>query len=78
MAAKTVTKVETVLTAVKRGGRRLAFKVESGEHKVKVSGSRTEVMIGGKSSSRGKLKVGMNCEISYLGNGNEARKISCK
>jgi len=78
MAANTVTKVKTVLTAVKRGGRRLSFKVKGGEHKVKVSGSRTEVMIGGKSGSRGNLKVGMACEIAYLGNGNEARKISCK
>lgn len=78
MASKTIAKVKTVLTAVKRGGRRLSFKVKGGEQKVKVSGSRTQVMIGGKSSSRGKLKVGMNCEISYLGNGNEARKVSCK
>ena len=78
MAAKTIIKVKTVLTAVKRGGRRLAFKVGSGEHKAKVSRSRTEVLIGGKSSSRGKLKPGMACEIAYLGNGNEARKISCK
>jgi len=78
MAAKTVTKVKTVLTAVKRGGRRLSFKVGGGEHKVKVSGSRTEILIGGKSGSRGKLKVGMDCQISYLGNGNEARKIACK
>ena len=50
----------------------------SPEHKVKVSGSRTEIFIGGKSSSRGKLKPGMACEIAYLGNGNEARKVSCK
>ncbi len=78
MAAKTVTKVKTVLTSVKRGGRRLTFKVKGGEHKVKVSRSRTEVLIDGKSSSRGKLKPGMTCEIAYLGNGNEARKVSCK
>ncbi|MEE8140726.1 MAG: hypothetical protein V3T66_07430, partial [Alphaproteobacteria bacterium] len=64
--------------AVKRGGRRLAFKVKGGEHKAKVSRSRTEVLIGGKPDSRGKLKAGMACEIAYLGNGNEARKISCQ
>ncbi|MDX1485072.1 MAG: extracellular solute-binding protein [Alphaproteobacteria bacterium] len=78
VASTATVKVKTQLTAVRRGGRRLAFTVKGGEHKVKVSRSRTEVMIGGKASSRGKLKVGMACEIVYLGNGNEARKISCK
>ncbi len=78
MAAKTIIKVKTILTAVKRGGRRLAFKVGGSEHKAKISRSRTEIVIGGKSSSRGKLKAGMACEIAYLGNGNEARKVSCK
>jgi iron(III) transport system substrate-binding protein len=78
MAATTVSKVKTVLTSVKRGGRRLAFKVGGGEHKAKVSRSRTEILIGGKASSRGKLKPGMKCDIAYLGNGNEARKVSCK
>ena len=78
MAAKTIIKVKTVLTAVKRGGRRLAFKVKGGEHKAKISRSRTEIVIGGKSSSRSKLKPGMACEIAYLGNGNEARKVACK
>jgi iron(III) transport system substrate-binding protein len=78
VAGTKIVKVKTVLTAVKRGGRQLGFKVGGGEHKAKVSGSRTEVMIGGKPGSRGKLKVGMACEIAYLGNGNEARKIACK
>ncbi|MCZ6813264.1 MAG: extracellular solute-binding protein [Alphaproteobacteria bacterium] len=78
VASTTIVKAKTVLTSVKRGGRRLAFKVKGGEHKVKVSRSRTEVFIGGRPGSRGKLKVGMACEISYLGNGNEARKISCQ
>jgi hypothetical protein len=78
VASTKLVKIKTVLTAVKRGGRRLAFKAKGGEHKVKTSRSRTEVSIGGKPSSRGNLKVGMACQISYLGNGNEARKISCK
>ena len=78
VAATKLYKVKTVLTAVKRGGRRLAFKVGGGEHKVKVSGPRTEVVIGGKQSSRDNLKVGMACEIAYLGDGNEARKIACQ
>ncbi len=78
VASTTIAKAKTVLTSVKRGGRRLKFKVKGGEHKVKVSRSRTEVFIAGKPSSRGKLKVGMACEIAYLGNGGEAKKISCK
>ena len=78
VAASTTMNAKTVLTAVKRGGRRLIFKVKGGEHKIKVSRSRTEIVIGGKGSSRGKLKAGMSCEIAYLGNGNEARKVSCK
>jgi hypothetical protein len=76
--ATTASKAKTVLTAVNRGGRSLVFKVKGGEHKVKVSRTRTEIKIGGKVSSRGKLKAGMNCEITYLGDGNEARKVSCK
>lgn len=78
VAATTTVKVVTKLTAVKRGGRLLRFKVKGGEHQVKMSKSRSAVEIGGKPSSRGKLKVGMSCEIAYLGNGNEARKVSCK
>jgi hypothetical protein len=78
VAPTAITKVTTVLTEVKRGGRRLKFKVKGGEHKVKMSRSRSEVLIGGKPSTRSKLKVGMACRISYLGNGNEARKVSCK
>lgn len=78
MAATKVFQVRTVLTAVKRGGRLLKFKVKKGEHQVKMSRSRSEVVIGGKTSSRSNLKAGMACEISYLGDGNEARKVSCK
>jgi iron(III) transport system substrate-binding protein len=78
MAATKVFNVKTVLTAIKRGGRVLRFKVKAGEHEVKMSKSRSEVLIGGKASARGKLKAGMACEIAYLGNGNEARKVSCQ
>jgi ABC-type Fe3+ transport system substrate-binding protein len=78
LVSKTITKVKTKLTAVEKGGRGLRFKVKGGEHKVKMSGSRSEVTIGGKRSARSKLKAGMECEISYLGNGNEARKVSCQ
>ncbi|MDX1484716.1 MAG: hypothetical protein R3229_09560 [Alphaproteobacteria bacterium] len=70
--------VKTALTQIKRGGRRLFFKVKGKTHKVKVSGSRTKVTIGGKKTKRKNLKVGMNCAITYKGDGSEAKSVSCK
>lgn len=74
-------KMKTVtakITAKKRGGRRMFFMVKGKQHKIKVSGSRTDVLINGEMSSRGKVKVGMMCKIVYPGNGKEAKSISCK
>ena len=47
--------------------------------KLRVSGSRTEVMIGGKISPRSGLKTGMTCEVSWAKRGSriEARKVIC-
>jgi iron(III) transport system substrate-binding protein len=70
--------VNTKLTGVKRGGRQLVFKAGGAEHKVKLSRSRTKVLIGGQPSERGKLKRGMACAITYPGNGEEAKQVSCK
>lgn len=71
-------KVRTALTKIKRGGRRLFFKVKGKEHKVKISRSRSRIIIKGQDSDRGKLKVGMNCKITYPGNGGEAKVVDCK
>ena len=76
MLVKTTT-VTSVLTAIKRGGRRLFFKVGAQTHKVRVSGRRTKVFIGGKKTKRKNLKVGMSCKITYPENGGEAQKIAC-
>ena len=73
--SKTVT---SVLKDIKRGGRRLFFKVGAETHKVAVSGRRTKVFIGGKKTKRKNLKVGMSCKITYPENGGEAQKIDCK
>jgi tripartite-type tricarboxylate transporter receptor subunit TctC len=73
-----IAKVTTKLTEIKRGGRRLFFKVKGGTHKVKVSGSRTKVFIAGKKTKRKYLKVGMECTIIYKGNGAEAKSVKCK
>ncbi len=70
-------KVSVKLEAVKRGGRWLHFTVKGKKHKTKVSGSRTKVKIAGKKAKRKKLKAGMKCKISYLGNGAEAKTVDC-
>lgn len=45
----------------------------------KPSGSRTRITVDGKDASRGDLKVGMNCEISYQAGGdNEPVEMACK
>ncbi len=41
------------------------------------SSSRTKVSIDGKKAKRKALKAGMVCEISYAGNGGEARTVKC-
>lgn len=70
--------VSTTITDIKKGGRVLHFMVKGKNHKTKVSGSRTKVTIGGKEGSRKGIKVGMACDVSYQGNGTEAKKIACK
>lgn len=77
-AGKKMKTVTAKITAKKRGGRRMFFMVKGKTHKIKVSGSRTDVLIDGEMSSRGKVKVGMTCKIVYPGNGKEAKSISCK
>ena len=71
-------KVKTVIADVKKGGRSIAFKVGGDSHQAKISKSRTKITIGGKSAKRGALKAGLDCEITYAGNGGEAKSIACK
>jgi hypothetical protein len=77
-SSKKLKTVTAKITAKKRGGRQMEFMVEGKTHKVKVSGSRTDITVGGQMASRGKVKVGMTCKIAYPGNGKEAKSISCK
>ena len=72
-----VVTVSTMIDATANGNRELSFKVDGKTHKVSVSGSRTEVTIGGNKESRKKIKVGMACDISYQGDGTEAKKVAC-
>jgi tripartite-type tricarboxylate transporter receptor subunit TctC len=72
-------KIKATLTAVKRGGRRIFFKTSKGaDDKSKISGSRTTVKIGGKTTKRSNLKPGMGCNITYRGPGTEALLVACK
>ncbi len=64
---------------VQRGGRVLVFKHAGKTQKVRVSGSRTEITVGGKISPRGAVKTGMTCEVGWTKRGDrlEAQKIVC-
>lgn len=64
---------ENKISDVHPEGRSLTW----GGKKYSVSGSRTDVMIGGKQASREQLKSGMNCKV-VAGKGEEASKVECK
>lgn len=62
-----------------RGGRLLFFNDSSGKKvKARISGSRTKVKIHGKDDIRKNIAVGMTCEITYPGPGQEAKTVSCQ
>lgn len=68
-------KVEGKVTKTERGGRMIHMGDKSG----KISGSRTDVQINGKSGDREDIKVGMTCAADLKGkSGSEAKMISCK
>jgi tripartite-type tricarboxylate transporter receptor subunit TctC len=79
LARKLVTFQTTtaVLDNVEREGRVLVFKVGGSTQRANVSGSRTQVTVGGKKVDRKALKPGMKCEVTYSGNGGEAQKVQC-
>jgi tripartite-type tricarboxylate transporter receptor subunit TctC len=43
-----------------------------------ISGSRTKLTVNGEPAKRKSLKVGMTCEVVYLGPGTEAKTMSCQ
>ena len=71
--------IKVKLDEVQRDGRVLVFKHKGKEMKVQVSGSRTEITVGGKMSPRSAVKTGMTCEVGWTGQGGklEAKKIVC-
>jgi tripartite-type tricarboxylate transporter receptor subunit TctC len=70
--------VRSKISAIKKGGRSISFKVRRGKtHKVKVSGKRTKITIGGKPAKRSALKKGMTCRFIYRKNKKTAKSIAC-
>jgi ABC-type Fe3+ transport system substrate-binding protein len=70
--------VTTKLVKPKRGGRRLTFMVGDKTHTVKISGSRTAIIVNGQQVARVALKAGMMCTFVYPGNKSEALEVICK
>lgn len=65
------------VSKVEREGRVVTL---SGGEKFRISGSRTEVMIGGKEGDRADIKTGMDCsaDIGEVKGRMEAKWIKCK
>lgn len=70
--------VSAKLTEVGNGGRAVMFPVGSETHTAEISSGRTAVSIAGQKAERAALKAGMDCEISYPGDKQEAAAITCK
>jgi hypothetical protein len=69
---------KVVIKKVVRKGRRLVVSSKGKDFKVKISRSRTGVVIGGKKDKRKNFKVGMRCTITWPKVNSEAKKVSCK
>jgi tripartite-type tricarboxylate transporter receptor subunit TctC len=77
--SKAVIPVETKMgkiTGLKRGGRRVAWEGDGTKGRLRVSGSKTEIMVGGKKAKRSALKEGMACAFTFQASA--AKKIDCK
>jgi tripartite-type tricarboxylate transporter receptor subunit TctC len=66
------------VTAVKRKGGRVSFKLKGKKVTVKVSKSKTKITIAGKKAKRSAVKAGMSCKITHQGNRTAANAITCK
>jgi tripartite-type tricarboxylate transporter receptor subunit TctC len=70
---KTTGLVKTVV----RGGRGLVVEKQGKDLKVKISNSRTAIVVNGKKAKRGALKTGMNCAITWPKVNGEAKEVNC-
>jgi tripartite-type tricarboxylate transporter receptor subunit TctC len=64
------------LTGIEDDGGTIAF--ADGGKPVKAGTAGAKISIAGQASKRGDLKQGLDCDISYLGNGDLARTIACR
>jgi tripartite-type tricarboxylate transporter receptor subunit TctC len=71
-------KIKTKLETVKADGSELSFTAREDVHTVTLSGERSKVTLGGQASGRDKLKPGMACEVTYMGDKSEATLIACE
>ncbi|MBT3793026.1 MAG: hypothetical protein HN658_05965 [Rhodospirillales bacterium] len=71
-------KSTTKIKAVKRKGRRLVVTEKGKDYKVKISRSRTTVIINGKTTKRKNLKAGMKCTITWPKVNGEAKEVNCR
>ena len=79
MQVASAPKLVKVTLEVQKEGRVLLFKSGGKKMKLKVSGSRSEITVGGKLSPRSALKTGMTCQVGWAkkGKGLEARQVVC-
>ena len=68
---------KAIVKKVVRNGRRLVVTSNGKELKVKISRSRTGVMIGSKKTKRKNIKVGMACTITWPKVNSEAKLVDC-
>lgn len=67
------------ITTLEDRNKKVTMKRDNGKtFKTKLSGSRTTIMVAGKTVKRKALKVGMTCKITAPGNKKEAKKVDCK
>ncbi len=70
--------VETALAAVKGKGKTVVFSDAGKTVEIAISGSQTDLKVGGKAAKRDALKAGMTCKITHLGDQSTAKEIDCK
>ncbi len=60
-------------------GKKITFNGADGKPlSMEVSGSRTKVTIGGQEAQRNQLKVGQDCEITYVAGAPEPKTVACQ
>lgn len=70
--------VKAKILEVKRKGRRISFMEKGKKVQASVGGHGTKITIAGKKVKRSKLKVGLECTITYEGHRTVAKTIACK